>query len=292
MSELEAYTISAFTGSLLLITVVVLLLRSRLFASQGPQPGLQINKIPVRDAIISGLLILFFSLTPLTAFLSHLLHSGTPPTSGATETSANNPIVYNVVASSIILIAISLVLIHRRRQDQLVLNEFPVKAILSRDSRQQLGISLLTYLGIICYSLCIALAFNGLYVELGVMKALSQWFQAPELQSSVTQLCEGPLGVRLAIGISAVLIAPVAEELCFRGFIYPILKRGTNLWFAAIVTSLIFGLAHASIAHVIPLAVLSLILIWSYERSKTIAVPIAIHTVFNLLTVLYSFFGD
>ena len=62
----------------------------------------------------------------------------------------------------------------------------------------------------------------------------------------------GELGVgnpSIVIAVAAVLmivvLAPVAEELFFRGFLFAGLRTRWSLWPAAITSGLIFGLVHA-----------------------------------------------
>jgi membrane protease YdiL (CAAX protease family) len=44
--------------------------------------------------------------------------------------------------------------------------------------------------------------------------------------------------------LSLVIIAPIAEELLFRGYLFGKLKKTTPIWLAIIVTSLVFGVFH------------------------------------------------
>lgn len=91
---------------------------------------------------------------------------------------------------------------------------------------------------------------------------------------------------RLVIIISACIVAPLAEEIIFRGYIYPVLKRFTEPVFAAIIVSVIFALIHHNVAALAPLATLSILLIISYEVTASLWVPIAIHSLFNGVNLL------
>jgi len=91
---------------------------------------------------------------------------------------------------------------------------------------------------------------------------------------------------RLVIIVSACLVAPLAEEVMFRGYFYPVLKRYTEPIFAAIIVSVIFAIVHYNVTALAPLAVLSVLLIVSYELSASLWVPIAIHSLFNGINLL------
>ena len=86
---------------------------------------------------------------------------------------------------------------------------------------------------------------------------------------------------RLILGAVAVVIAPAAEEIVFRGILYPAVKQrgfpGLALW----STSLLFGLIHFNLPSFLPLVVLSLVLTWLYEKTNNLLAPIATHSLFN-----------
>jgi hypothetical protein len=96
--------------------------------------------------------------------------------------------------------------------------------------------------------------------------------------------------VRIMIAISAIIIAPVAEEIVFRGYIYTATKRFSNRFFAAILSSLLFGVVHFNISAFIPLVFLALLLTIAYELSGSIWAPISIHALFNASTILFQEF--
>ncbi len=96
----------------------------------------------------------------------------------------------------------------------------------------------------------------------------------------------------VSIAIAAVLIvvlAPLSEELFFRGFMFASLRNSMSLWPAALISALVFGLLHLSggnIGVAIQLAVLGVILAWLYERSGTLWAPIMAHTLNNTIAFI------
>jgi membrane protease YdiL (CAAX protease family)/uncharacterized RDD family membrane protein YckC len=105
----------------------------------------------------------------------------------------------------------------------------------------------------------------------------------------------GELGVgdpNLLIAISAVLViavlAPVTEELFFRGFVFAGLRSRWSLWPAALAVGLIFGLVHAptGLTAVVPLAGLGVALCWLYDRTGSLWPCVAAHVVNNGLALL------
>ena len=92
------------------------------------------------------------------------------------------------------------------------------------------------------------------------------------------------------------VIAPMAEELFFRGFFFGALRRwriviaGRNIgtWVAAIVTGILFGLAHtgsASSQFLIPLGFLGFVLCLVRWKTKSLYPCMALHSINNSLAL-------
>jgi membrane protease YdiL (CAAX protease family) len=94
--------------------------------------------------------------------------------------------------------------------------------------------------------------------------------------------------------IMAVAVAPLFEELAFRGFLQTVLGRLFNWsgrpgvaarWAAVIITSVCFALVHGEKAFMPPLFVLALGLGYLYERTGNLWGNIVVHAVFNGLQI-------
>lgn len=113
------------------------------------------------------------------------------------------------------------------------------------------------------------------------------WDTAGE-QPLVRLLRESPdMSLRLAIALSACLIQPITEEVIFRGYFYPAVKRHTDGGFAAIASSVVFAVLHMHVPTLGPLFVMGLLLVLAYELSGSLWIPIAIHAIFNTTTVVF-----
>ena len=95
-------------------------------------------------------------------------------------------------------------------------------------------------------------------------------------------------GVGIITWIAAVIMAPIVEELTFRGFMYTRLKQGMPKWIAIIVSSLAFGIVHGNVIQGIYTFVFGLSLVWIYERAKSIWPCILFHMSFNLVGAVMS----
>jgi uncharacterized protein len=86
---------------------------------------------------------------------------------------------------------------------------------------------------------------------------------------------------RAVSGIATVLIAPIGEEIIFRGILYPWVKRKFSQTVALWGTAVLFGAIHANLSSFVPLTLLALILVGLYEYTGNLLAPIAVHFVFN-----------
>jgi membrane protease YdiL (CAAX protease family) len=87
--------------------------------------------------------------------------------------------------------------------------------------------------------------------------------------------------------LEIVLLAPVSEELFFRGFLFAGLRSKWTFWPAAILSGLIFGLVHAptGVTAAIPLAALGFALCWLYEQTGSVWPCMIAHGINNGLAV-------
>jgi len=81
------------------------------------------------------------------------------------------------------------------------------------------------------------------------------------------------------------LVAPFVEELFFRGFMYNALKKRLNMFSAIVITSAVFALVHTELMHFIPIAFLSFLLVYVYEKTGSLFAAVVIHSIHNLATM-------
>jgi uncharacterized protein len=122
----------------------------------------------------------------------------------------------------------------------------------------------------ICSSLAVQDVLEGL------------WPEAVEPQKTVELLHKtGGLLAKLTLCAVAVICAPLSEEILFRGFLYPVMKRFTDGWLAAPLNALLFAVVHLHVGSAVPLFLLGLILVAAYELTGCLLVPLLIHAFFN-----------
>ena len=127
-----------------------------------------------------------------------------------------------------------------------------------------------------------------LIMVLGYEQLVSMIFGTVEDQPSVKAMKAAETPLRKAIMVStAVIVAPLCEEIIFRSFLYTSIKKYTGFIFAAISSAMIFSTVHASAMALVPLFIVGLVLALVYEFSGSIWTSIAIHAIFNLISVAF-----
>lgn len=102
------------------------------------------------------------------------------------------------------------------------------------------------------------------------------------------------LQLRIMIVFVAVVIAPLLEEMLFRGFVQTTIRSFLNTknsaWPAIAASSVFFAIMHADAGHWPALFILGVCLGYSYEKSGSLFRPIFIHLFFNAYSVATALF--
>jgi membrane protease YdiL (CAAX protease family) len=100
-----------------------------------------------------------------------------------------------------------------------------------------------------------------------------------------------------ALAAIAVLLAPVVEELVFRGGLFRFLRGRSPHWVALVLPALVFASLHVNyktlegLITLAPLTAFGIIFSLAYERTGRIAVVMIAHALFNLHTVVFLVLG-
>lgn len=92
--------------------------------------------------------------------------------------------------------------------------------------------------------------------------------------------------MRVCMFFIAIVVAPVFEEVIFRGILLPYLSRRTGFWPAALLLSFLFAGMHIHLPSLLPLFLLSFAFCLAYARTKSLLVPIGMHACFNGVTIV------
>jgi uncharacterized protein len=110
-----------------------------------------------------------------------------------------------------------------------------------------------------------------------------------EPQPLIQFLAQNPsLGDRLLLIGTALVIAPVTEELIFRGYIFGVLCRYVGKWWALLISAMVFAAIHAHIPSLAGLFALAITLTLVYEGTGSLWAAILMHSLFNAITVVFT----
>ena len=119
------------------------------------------------------------------------------------------------------------------------------------------------------------LTFNGLY---GVVVTEMGWdsLEPPDLPFDTYGA-----GSLVITGLLVIVLGPFAEEVFFRGFVMAGLARRWGPVVGIVASSLLFSLAHGSVALIVPIFVAGSLLGWLYLRTGSLWGSIMVHMAQN-----------
>jgi membrane protease YdiL (CAAX protease family) len=99
---------------------------------------------------------------------------------------------------------------------------------------------------------------------------------------------DGPLLNVLAVVVLVTVVAPLGEELFFRGFFFGALRNWRGPWLAALITGIVFGGIHlgsSPAGYLVPLMILGAGLCLLYEWTGSLYPAIALHALNNSIAL-------
>ncbi len=107
----------------------------------------------------------------------------------------------------------------------------------------------------------------------------------PKQQAIVSAFPHTAVGAAMFV-LVAVIMAPLFEEILFRGFLFRGLANSFGWVWGAVISGGIFGAAHLQLDVFLPLAALGFVLAWAYHRTGSLWTNITMHALFNTIAVL------
>lgn len=87
----------------------------------------------------------------------------------------------------------------------------------------------------------------------------------------------------------AAIFGPIAEEIFFRGFMYPAVRKTVGVFWGMVVTSAVFSLLHAHLVGFLPIFALGLLLAYLFEKTGSLVPSMAVHMMHNVAMVILVF---
>ena len=142
------------------------------------------------------------------------------------------------------------------------------------------------------------LVMAAMILTVFLMECISRQEYQMERHQELNLILEHPeLPLRILIVVVAVIVAPVLEELLFRGLFQTAIRSffeavsglqqipSSRIWLAIVISSVLFALMHADPGHWPALFVLGIGMGYAYEKSGSLLQPIFIHALFNATTI-------
>ncbi len=97
-------------------------------------------------------------------------------------------------------------------------------------------------------------------------------------------------GVRdqITVGLATVVLAPVAEELLFRGLLQGSLERRLGNWPGLVLAGLVFGILHGRV-RLLPVSLLGILMGYATMRTNSVISGMLAHSCNNVLALGLSF---
>jgi membrane protease YdiL (CAAX protease family) len=81
--------------------------------------------------------------------------------------------------------------------------------------------------------------------------------------------------------IAAGILAPIYEEILFRGLLYPYLRKRMSMWPAALISGSLFSLCHWDLPMLAQIAILGTLQAIAVERTRSLTTSIIMHGLWN-----------
>lgn len=226
---------------------------------------------PSPYSVLLAIIVVLIMASPNLAFL--MIDAAVQPSDLPQRELSEGELIFGLIISLILQLIVFLValvpLLIRRRLDRRIFG--PTQPT---GSWPALGFGLVAGLA----SLLAAYTVN---IILGLIFGVDNAVEQELLQSAL----QG--GVTLAIaGFIAIVMAPIVEEVVFRGVLFRALQDRLGMWTAAVLSSAIFAVIHVEVLLSQPVALgglfaVGLVLAIAYHRTGNLLVPILGHAVFN-----------
>ena len=144
----------------------------------------------------------------------------------------------------------------------------------------------------ILLGLCAALLFLpvGMVLQEISIRILTWLNVSTEAQVAVEEFNKSVFWVNRAyLVFLAIVLAPFAEEIMFRGILYAVIRKSGFPRLALWISAFCFAVIHGNAPIFLPLLVLGLVLAWLYERTGNLLASITAHSVFNAINIVFIF---
>lgn len=149
---------------------------------------------------------------------------------------------------------------------------------------RDLGFSYYSFIKTIWYSflaLLLIMLINFVYVIL-----MTRVFKISPPSSKIEELITNKNVSYIMLLIVVSVIAPVCEEIFFRGFLFQGFKKRWGVPAGMLISSFLFSAAHLDLYNFLPLLAIGWVLAYLFHKTKSLLPVIFLHAIYNLILIL------
>lgn len=133
------------------------------------------------------------------------------------------------------------------------------------------------YFAIIGIAAALCVGLNCLII----MSGLSP--QDETYQETMTIMYSAPMMVQvICLGV----LAPICEELVFRGLMFKRLRAQTSFVLAALYSTIVFAVIHGNMVQMVYAFVMGMVFAYAYEKYGSVKAPILAHITANMVSLI------
>ena len=120
-------------------------------------------------------------------------------------------------------------------------------------------------------------------------RGIEHFTHEPPIQQEAVQAIQTTSlwSYRVLLGIFTLVLAPLGEEVLFRGVLYSTIKQAGFPRIAFALSSIAFAAIHMNAGTFVPLLLLAMLLAWLYNKTDNLLAPITTHAAFNTAGFIY-----
>jgi membrane protease YdiL (CAAX protease family) len=113
----------------------------------------------------------------------------------------------------------------------------------------------------------------------------------PEMQDVVQWVLEEQsIFILASLIFFGIFIAPLIEEIIFRGFLQPALRNTLGGRYAVVASASLFAAVHMDVFAALQIFILGMLLGYLYEKTQTLVASVVVHVLHNSFTLVFLLF--
>ncbi len=130
-----------------------------------------------------------------------------------------------------------------------------------------------------------------LILEHGVTAVTEKVLGPSETQEVLLKAATSSLKSFSLLFFLGALVAPLSEEIYFRGYMFRAMRQRLSPCLAAVLNGIYFGISHMDAAAFLAVAILGSILAYAYEKKDSLFLVVIAHAFVNATAIVAAYMG-